>query len=213
MQFVGDQDGNNYYAIYNVSLKRSRNSKNYKAGTPLPAKQFRVSKRSGFYKFWLRTGLKFPPRLSSFHDYMGNLSRLEFTASFEPRKPNRLIAESISLCNAAHIDSNNPTNERRTYKCRAANNHQPNTIRTNLPYKDWPEHQPYQGLHCAECTCLAKYENKFIRHENIVIEGHQDIREDQLNNLPSSSVHRRNKGKKDPRLQTNQEWLDDYGEE
>src|SRR5690606_34265419 len=47
-----------------------------------------------FYKFWMRTGLRFPPRLSNFHDYMGNLKGLLFVA---PVQNGRFINKKISL--------------------------------------------------------------------------------------------------------------------
>ena len=93
IQFVSEVNGSEYYVIFNVKLTRVRRSKVHAAGTPLPGKQFRVSKKSNFYKFWLRTGLRLPPRLSSFHDYMGNLGKLAFSGDVDAE--NKLITGSL----------------------------------------------------------------------------------------------------------------------
>jgi len=72
-----------YYAIFNVILTRSRDSKNGKKGDKLPKGRFKVPKNSKFMKFWKRTSLKVPPRRTSFHDYMGNLKPLVFTGKID----------------------------------------------------------------------------------------------------------------------------------
>ncbi len=73
LQFVSVITGENVYAIFNADLTRQRTTAGGKAGAPLPKGQFRVGKRSHFYKFWLSTGIPVR-RLSDFHDYMGHLS-------------------------------------------------------------------------------------------------------------------------------------------
>ena len=77
LQFTHVLTGSEAYAIFNANLTRSRNTKNGRAGDPLPTKQFRVAKHSRFCKFWASTGL--PPRkLSSYYEYMGKLKPLFF---------------------------------------------------------------------------------------------------------------------------------------
>jgi len=77
LQFTHVLTGSEAYAIFNANLTRSRNTKSGRAGDPLPTKQFRVAKHSGFCKFWASTGL--PPRkLSSYYEYMGKLKPLFF---------------------------------------------------------------------------------------------------------------------------------------
>jgi hypothetical protein len=78
IQFVSVLAGESAYVVFNADLKRIRGEKK---GSPLPSGQFRVTKRCHFYKFWLRAGLGLPPRLSSFHDYMGNLRGILFSGN------------------------------------------------------------------------------------------------------------------------------------
>ena len=46
-----------------------------------------------FYRFWMRTGLKIPPRLTSFHDYMGKLRTLKFVG--EVREGGKIVNKSL----------------------------------------------------------------------------------------------------------------------
>lgn len=80
LQFVDISTGEAPYAIFNVSLKRVRKSRQGQAGAALPKGRFIVSSRSMFYKFWLNTGLPFPRSLSEFYKCMGKLKPLLFTA-------------------------------------------------------------------------------------------------------------------------------------
>ncbi|MEH6822955.1 MAG: hypothetical protein V7629_03480 [Motiliproteus sp.] len=88
------------YAIFNAELDRARNIKTAKAGSPLPNGQFRVGKKSHLYRFWLSTGLKQPPRLSSLHDYMGKLKGILFIANTS--KGSRLDCSSIQPLSLTH---------------------------------------------------------------------------------------------------------------
>ncbi|MGH1448106.1 MAG: hypothetical protein ACRBBM_01600 [Pseudomonadaceae bacterium] len=80
LQFVSVLTGRPAYAIFNADLTRQRTTAKGKAGAPLPRGQFRVGKRSHFYKFWLNAGIRLPKRLGAFHDYMGKLRGVLFTA-------------------------------------------------------------------------------------------------------------------------------------
>lgn len=65
--------GQSVYAVFTADLTRQRNTATAKTGALLPKGQFRIGKRSHFYKFWMETGLPFPRRLAAMHDYMGKL--------------------------------------------------------------------------------------------------------------------------------------------
>lgn len=80
LQFIQEPSGNPYYVIFNADLKRKRNSKNHKVGSLLPQGRFSVGMRSHFVAFWRSTGLSLPPRMSSFHDYMGKLKKCSYAA-------------------------------------------------------------------------------------------------------------------------------------
>ena len=89
LQFTHVLTGCEAYAIFNANLTRSRNTKNGRAGDPLPTKQFHVAKHSGFCKFWASTGL--PPRkLSSYYEYMGKLKPLFFESQDTSNSNDRL---------------------------------------------------------------------------------------------------------------------------
>jgi len=96
LQFTSLASGKYLYVIYNVDLTRDRNTAHGKKGDPLPKNHFRARRRGLFFKFWEMTGLQMPSRLSSFHDYMGNLKGLVFTG--EPDLGSRIRNKnSISL--------------------------------------------------------------------------------------------------------------------
>jgi len=81
LQFICEVTCINYYVIFNVDLKRKRNTKKHKAGSPLPRGRFSIGLRSQFYRFWVLTGLDLPHRLSAFNDCMGKLKMLTFCAT------------------------------------------------------------------------------------------------------------------------------------
>lgn len=93
LSFTHPESQSDYYVIFNVRLDRQRDSKKHKAGTPYPRGQFWVSKRYEFFRFWHRTGLRVPPRLSAFSDYMGNLAQLTYQADIA--RLNRLDAKTL----------------------------------------------------------------------------------------------------------------------
>ncbi len=100
LQFTHVLTGSEAYAIFNANLTRSRNTKSGRAGDPLPTKQFRVAKHSGFCKFWASTGLP-SRRLSSYYEHMGNLSQFFFEtqdmyAGNNPLKSSQLQPLQIS---------------------------------------------------------------------------------------------------------------------
>ena len=118
LQFLHIESNKNYYAIFNAEVTRKRrvktNTGRHDVGARLPKGHFRVGKRSGFYAFWLATDLKIPPRLSSFHDYMGNLRSITFSA--EVKSGNKLRSQTIRPwfeSNVCYPDSE-PTDNFRT---------------------------------------------------------------------------------------------------
>lgn len=150
------------FAIFNADTKRARSTQHGKAGSPLPAGQFRVGKRSGFYQFWISTGLPVR-RLSDFHDYMGNLGSLVLTGS--PSKGERLDASTLhplaistgelaTLARSAMAD-NNPTNHRQT----------PDNNPTRFPDKESPSsHQP-RHIQPVSTTGKINYGNAVTRED------------------------------------------------
>ena len=51
LQLLCERTGEDYYVIFNADIKRKRNFKDKKAGTPLPKGRFSVGRKSAFYKF------------------------------------------------------------------------------------------------------------------------------------------------------------------
>jgi len=148
------------FAIFNADTKRARSTRHGKKGTPLPAGQFRVGKRSAFYRFWASTGLPIR-RLSDFHDYMGNLESLIFTGT--PSKGERLDASTLhplvissheltTLVRSAMAD-NNPTNHRQT----------PDTNPTRFPDKESPSSQQPRHIQPISTTGIINCGKTVIR--------------------------------------------------
>ena len=93
------------FTIFNVSLTRARTTSAGKKGDPLPRGRFRLKHKKGFnpkqhafYQFWKSTDLRMP-RMSAFHEYMGNLRGVLFTSSRHPTKEGRLIAGDMCALN------------------------------------------------------------------------------------------------------------------
>lgn len=83
--------------MFNADLTRQRNTAAAKAGALLPKGQFRIGKRSHFYKFWMGTGLPFPRRLSAMHDYMGKLRSVMLTGLLTDDRINAGSLVPVSL--------------------------------------------------------------------------------------------------------------------
>ena len=88
MEFVDVCSGEIRYTIFNADLKRTRNTTSGKAGDPLPAGHFTVGKRSKFVQFWTSTDRK-AQKLSTYHEYMGNLCGIVFEGEPHDFEPNR----------------------------------------------------------------------------------------------------------------------------
>lgn len=187
LQFVSVLSGQSVYAVFNADLTRQRNTTTGKAGALLPKGQFRIGKRSHFYKFWLGTGLPFPRRLAAMHDYMGKLRSVLVTGSVTDDRfsvgslaPVSLTAEQLR--GAVLPDSS-----------RTISGQVPDNSRTKVPDKESATAQEPYGLQPNQTTGVANHGNKVIR-----MCGNKDT--------PStpSPIHR------PPQDQSVEEWLEAY---
>lgn len=153
MQFSSVTTGGDAYAIFNVELNRARGTHTGKKQDPLPKKQFRVSKRHEFYKFWMRTELRFPTRLSNFHDYMGNLKGLLFVA---PIQNGRLINKQICLL---EIEADTIRQAFFPNSIQTSSGQHPDNIRTRIPDKESALSLTDKGLQPIQSTCAPNYGN------------------------------------------------------
>jgi hypothetical protein len=189
LQFINLSTGEDCYITFNVELKRSRTSRSGKRGDCLPKGQFRISKKYKFYKFWLSTGLIIPSRLSSFHDYMGNLKQCFFIPTFDhAAKVKDKIIPLLNLCHGevlARFNQLNPNN------IQTSNIQQPYNTHTNMPYSEIAQPYEYKGLSGQQTTCSNNYE--LSKQGSAVI------------SFPIPNT----KGSKRPEEQTIDEWLED----
>ena len=197
LSFESEETGQIYYAIFNVDLHRARNTKKYAAGSPLPDNRFRIGRRHELYRFWKRTGLKLPSRLSSLHDYMGNLRSLIFCgfARRDGKLANKTLRVSIGQHNSIsdeewHPDSPIASNYERDGNTQAPDSshatsrHLPSNGHTVMPNKECAE-TPFSSSFANDLSaCGFKYEL-----------GQQGSR---------------SKDSKAVEDQTNEEWLKDY---
>ncbi|GAB1264270.1 hypothetical protein [Aurantivibrio infirmus] len=181
-----------YYVIFNANLNRQRKGKKADAGTALPSGQFSVGKQSHFHKFWHSTRLKSPRSLTSYHDYMGKLKDIIFTADVS--KGQRLNANSIRPISISHGDilaalnlQNHPDNIRIT------SGQIPDNSRIRIPDKEILERPKPLGLQKIFTTGHKKY--------GISKQGSTDIRENVIN-LNLNNINQQH--------QSTEEWLRDY---
>ena len=158
LHFSSEPMQEEYYCVFNAELTRLRNTKSGKKGAPLPGNQFRITTKYGFYKFWLKTGLAFPPRLGSFHDYMGNLSKIQFTGKLVLGKPGRLDSSSIEPSHSELMGEevsgvNSPDNNR------APSTLLPYKRRALLAYKDTLPSLASSGI----AESLSTYEKSHVK--------------------------------------------------
>src|SRR6218665_3562149 len=133
LQFQSVSTHEDCYVIFNASLSRSRSVDAGKAGKALPKGHFRVGTRSGFYRFWLLTGLALPRRLAAFHDYMGNLRGILFVAEMKEGQANRMNAGSLEPLSVSALGM------RRAFlpdSARTNAGQMPDNFRTRVPDKD-----------------------------------------------------------------------------
>lgn len=195
LHFESLLDGRELYAIFNADLTRARNTSKGKAGSLLPEGQFRVGKRSHFYKFWKTTNLAWPPRNSLFHDYMARLRSLVFIGEYV--QLNRLDAQSIKPLTITHEQLSNTLNTTKTTYKEPTNRLQSTyNSPTRTTYKDFEQDQSQQGFQEGQTTCDLNYGNKVIR--KYVYKG--------SNIIPIETVNR-------PEEQTTDEWLADHNKQ
>lgn len=187
LRFVSLMNGQSVYAVFNADLTRQRNTAKAKAGAPLPKGQFRIGKRSHFYKFWMGTGLPFPRRLSAIHDYMGKLRNVLLTGSLAGDRVDAGSLVPVSLSAEQFRKAVLPDNSR------TRSGQLPDNIRTNVPDKEMAtDHEP-QGLQTIPTTCASNHENKLIR-------------KDEYKTFPYTPIDT----PKPPQDQTVDEWLEAY---
>jgi hypothetical protein len=190
LQLINITTGRDCYLTFNVELKRSRTTNNGVKGSSLPKGQFRIGKKYMFYKFWLATGLSLPSRLSSFHDYMGNLKQCFFIPTFDHGA--KVKDKIIPLLNLSHgevlarFSQLNPNNSQ------TSDIQQPYNKHTNMPYSDIAQTYEYKGLTDDLTTCSNNYE--LSKQGGAVIS----------NPLPNTNHI------KTPHEQTTDEWLSDW---
>lgn len=180
--------GNSAYSIFNAELTRSRSTEAGRAGTALPDGHFRVGELSHFRKFWTAAGLKFPRRLSAFHDYMGKLNATLFSAEATPNRPGRLQSgsfRSLSVSATQIIAAFLPDN------ARTSTGQLPDKRRTTLPDKDSLQSLVERGFERNSTTCRNRYENTVISNHDVTRSA-----------IPLTTSH-------DPRMQSDEEWLAD----
>lgn len=187
LQFVNRLNDEAAYTVFNVELTRKRNSQHGKAGSALPVGQFRPPARGYFVPFWKRSGLALPPRLGSFHDYMGKLKPIIFEGQFS--KGERLDSKSIQPLNISSA-----LLERRlladTNQTKPILN--PDKRHTKEPYNNTPQPQIEQGLAPNQAAGQYNYGKRLSGNE--VSRG-----------SPSPLDY--------PKNQTTQQWLEAYGED
>tara|TARA_R110002126_G_scaffold51353_1_gene140496 strand:+ start:6178 stop:6993 length:816 start_codon:yes stop_codon:yes gene_type:complete len=191
LQFINLLTDDSRYAVFNVELDRIKATKKGPIGSPLPSGQFRVGKRSRFYRFWLNANQPLPPRLSSFHDYMGNLKGALFIGTVG--RDERLDKQSIKLLNitylqivAAFFQRSLPDNPH------TPSIHSPDKYHTTMPYNESMERLMQRNLEPIQTTGNCNYGTRSLASK--VIRGR---------NMMSTT----NKIQQD---QTVEEWLEDY---
>jgi len=192
LQFLNLLTDDSRYAVFNADLDRIKATKKGPIGSPLPNGQFRVGKRGRFCKFWLNANQPLPPRLSSFHDYMGNLKGMLFTGIVG--RDERLDKQSIKLLNityvqivAAFFQRSLPDNSH------TPSIHSPDKFHTTMPYNESMERLIQRDLESVQTTGNCNYGTRPLG--NAVVRGRSMV--------PTTN--------KRPQDQTVEEWLEDYG--
>ena len=218
LQFCNLKTGEDAYIIYNASLERSRTNKNAKKGDPLPGKQFIVGERSGFYKFWLSTGLPLPRSASKFYECIGKLKPLVFTSAidFKSRITDKKLP-LLDICFHEILDKHRialagKQNKELTAKQPLIFRQETAKQPLSFPAKDIEQKHTHNGLVANQSTCTSKYGNTVIRKE--VLGTGVGLDNTPINNSNNKSVDENinevNLQKKRPEDQTADEWLEDW---
>lgn len=182
-------DGLDTHAIFNAELNRDRTTKAGAKGSDLPKGHFRIGKRSHLYRFWQSTGLPMPKRLSSLHDYLGNLRGILFAADMVTGRKNRLDTASLrplSITSAEVRDAFDPDN------CRTISGQATDNCRTKVPDKVSAPDQQNQGLQGNQTTGTENHGKTVISTDGY------------------TAVNVSTQSRKPPEEQTVEEWLADY---
>ncbi|XPF93847.1 hypothetical protein ACM9HF_17790 [Colwellia sp. RE-S-Sl-9] len=190
LQLINLVTGEDCYVTFNVELKRSRTTKNGIKGSCLPKGQFRVNKKYKFYQFWLSTGLSLPSRLSSFHDYMGNLKHCFFVPTFD--RSSKLKDKIIPLMNCHHNQILKKLSHCLPYNSHTIARQLPYNSQTRTPNNDITKAYDNKGLQGYFGTCPDKYE--LSKQGSAVISNY----------LPDTNYIKK------PEEQTTDEWLNDW---
>lgn len=213
LQFSDSQSGEDAYIIFNANLNRSRNTNCAKKGELLPGKQFIVSKRSGFYKFWLST--RSP---SKFYECMGKLKLLTFTSPIDFN--NRITDKKLPLLEVSFQEILNKqslffsdkisdnTTAKQPLKVRQETAKQPLTFTAS----DTEQKHTYIGFTPNQSTCTSKYGNTVIRKEVLSTGVSVDNTTINIvnNKKVASKLNEASSQKKRPEEQTVDEWLEDW---
>lgn len=183
LRFTSVITGETAYAIFNVDLTRKRSTSGGKAGTPLPAGEFRVGERSHFYKFWKGTGLQIPERMQRFHKCMGKLSSILMAGDLTKERldvsslqPVTITSDRVRLAILGHNEGTS----------RAQQGHKEGTI---SGHKEIATTQEPRDLQPNQTACGSNHESKLTRR---------------CGNKTTPNTHR------PPQEQTVDEWLDAY---
>lgn len=189
LQFSSSVTHTDAHVFFNVGLTRSRSTKAGKAGTPLPEGHFRVGENYNFCRFWEATGLAMPKRLSSFHDYMGNLRGILFTADITKGHENRLIAKSIRPLS---VSADEVYKAFQPDNCQTTARQAPDNSQTRVPDKDSAPALDPRGFQPEPPTCDEYYVNKLTSKHVNTCAGYPAL------------------SRKRPEEQDYDEWLDEY---
>lgn len=177
------------YTIFNADLTRSRTTQTGKAGSPLPDGHFRAGELSHFYKFWIEAGLAVPKSLTSFHDYMGKLRSILFTAEMTANRQNRMksgsirpVSVSAEQVRAAFAPDNPQTKPGQV----------PDNFRTAPPDKESAQRLEARGFQPKSTTCHESHGKTVISDCEYTV-----------TTLPPPP-------RKRPQEQTDEEWLADF---
>jgi hypothetical protein len=194
LSFMDVSTGEIFYTIFNASLVRERRSSKGRKGDPLPHGHFSPPPAGAFMSFWKRTGLKLPRSRTSFHDYMGNLRPIFFTATTD-NAPYRLDKGTIcplvvdeSAINKLHLGGDSPDS------CRIAHGQTADSSRISIPDKRSPRAQCLRGTQEIVTTEAC--------YRGLRLNGSVETRGVSIVPTP---------GKTRPQDQTCEEWLEDYG--
>jgi len=93
LQLICTDNNELYHVHFNACLVRQRSTKKHKKGSPLPKGHFTAKQNSHFVKMWRSTLLPMPKSFTAFHDCMGKLKSITFSA--EVSKGTRLDAGTL----------------------------------------------------------------------------------------------------------------------